>query len=143
MNESNFAEGGCRCGAITLGIASEPKLMAQCHCSDCQKATGTGHVSLAIFAEDDVTIHGEAKGHTVTADSGNQSTRYFCPDCGSRLYGRNSGRPGMISIAIGCLDDHSWYSPGAVVFVKRRQGWDHTSTDIANFDAMPPPPPAK
>jgi hypothetical protein len=143
MTDSTFATGGCRCGSITLRIANEPKLMAQCHCSDCQKATGTGHVSAAFFADEDVTVSGDAKGYTVTADSGNQSTRYFCPDCGSRLYGNNTGRPGITSIAVGCLDDHSWYSPGAVVYTKRRQDWDHTSTDIANFDAMPPPPPAR
>jgi hypothetical protein len=142
MADSSFAAGGCRCGKILLKISAAPRMMAECHCSDCQKATGTGHAALAFFNQNDVNIRGEAKGHTVTTDSGNQSTRYFCPDCGSRLYGRNSGRPTIISIAVGCLEDHSWYSPGAVVFTKRRQYWDLTSTEIPNFEAMPPSPAA-
>jgi len=47
----------------------------------------------------------------------------------------------MTSVPVGCLDDHSWYEPGAVVYTKRREAWDVTRTDIPNFDEMPPPPP--
>ncbi len=132
--------GRCSCGEITYSISGEPKTMVQCHCIDCQRATGTGHISLGFFSQDDVTINGEAKGFTTTTDSGNQNTRYFCPTCGSRLYGLNSGRPGTITIAVGCLDDQSWFSPNAVVYTRRRQHWDITNTDIPNFEAMPPPP---
>lgn len=138
MSDKTFASGGCRCGEITLAISNKPKMTTQCHCQDCQKATGTGHISLAFFAENDVKINGIAKGYTVTTDRGNQSTRYFCPNCGSRLYGINSGRHGIISVAVGCLDENSWYSPNAVVYCKHRPVWDATSTDIPNFDEMPP-----
>jgi len=141
MGKSLFATGGCACGVITYEITGKPKTMVQCHCLDCQKATGTGHISLAFFSEDDVSISGIAKGHTTVTDSGNQSTRHFCPDCGSLLYGLNSGRPGLITIAVGSVDDHSWFSSKAVVYSKHRPDWDITSTDIPNFEAMPPPPP--
>ena len=142
MTENIFAKGSCSCGAVNLSIHGEPKMMAQCHCSDCQKATGTGHISLSFFAEDDVNVQGETSSYVSTTDSGNQSTRHFCPTCGSRLFGKNSGRPGMTSVAVGCLDDNSWFKPGAVVYTKNRQDWDITSTDIPNFEEMPPPPPA-
>lgn len=141
MTNSIFATGGCRCGAVSYKITEEPKTMVQCHCLDCQKATGTGHISLAFFSQDDVEITGEAKGHTTTTDSGNESTRFFCPECGSRLYGLNSGRPGTITVAVGSLDDHSWFSPKAVVYTKRRGDWDLTSNEVPNFEDMPPPPP--
>ena len=39
-------------------------------------------------------------------DSGNTNTRVFCPRCGSRLFGRNSARPGMIAVAVGSVDDN-------------------------------------
>ena len=141
MADSLFATGGCACGAVTYEITGEPKTMVQCHCQDCQKATGTGHVSLAFFSESDVSISGEARGHTTTTDSGNQSTRYFCANCGSRLYGLNSGRPGLITIAVGSVENHSWFTPKAVVYTKRRPDWDITSTEIPNVESMPPPPP--
>ena len=141
MSDSPFAAGGCRCGAVTVTINDAPKMMIQCHCRDCQKASGTGHFSLAFFAEDDVIIDGETTGYSATTDRGNTSTRHFCPKCGSRIFGKNTGRPGMTSVPVGCLDDHSWYEPGAVVYTKRREAWDVTRTDIPNFDEMPPPPP--
>lgn len=113
-------------------------MMLQCHCLDCQKATGAGHASNAYFANEDVSIQGEATGYTVEADSGNEMTRYFCPECGGRVYGRNSDRPGLISIQVGCLADHSWFKPQAVIYTSRRHDWDITSDEIPNHENMPP-----
>ncbi len=138
MTDLHFAKGGCRCGAVTLTASAKPRMMLQCHCLDCQKATGTGHTSNAYFAESDVSIEGEATGYTVVADNGSEMTRYFCPKCGSRMYGHNSGKPGLISIQVGCLEDHSWFIPQAVLFSSKRHDWDITSDEIPNFDKMPP-----
>lgn len=141
MNQTPFATGQCRCGDIAITISDKPKLCSQCHCKDCQRLSGTGHFSLAFFAEQSVKITGEATGYAVTTDRGNRNTRYFCPKCGSRVYGVNTGRPGMVSIPVGILDDHSWYEPNVVVYVKQRESWDITRTDIPNYEEMPPPPP--
>lgn len=133
--------GKCLCGEVgyTIKAEAEPVRMAQCHCKDCQRASGTGHMSLAFFKEDDVKITGQTASYAVTADSGNINTRHFCPNCGSRVFGVNSGRPGIIGLTAGCIDDNSWFQPGGVVYAKDRPSWDHTSTDIPNFDVMPPP----
>ena len=139
MSNSPFTTGACRCGSVKLTVHAKPKMMVQCHCLDCQRTSGTGHTSCAYFAEEDVKIEGEARGYTVVADSGNEMSRYFCPSCGSRIYGFNSGRPGMISIDVGCLDDQSWYSPQAVLFTSRRHDWDITNDEIPNYQKMPPP----
>ncbi len=77
-------------------------------------------MSLAFFKKDDVTILGKTASYPSTADSGNINTRHFCPTCGSRVYGENSGRPGVIGIAVGCLDKNDWFSAQAVVYTKRR-----------------------
>ena len=144
MSGSKSATGHCLCGAVSYKInADEPLRMAQCHCKDCQRASGTGHMSLAFFKADDVDIKGETASFSVTADSGNINTRHFCPKCGSRVYGENSARPGMVGIAVGCVDDNNWFKPGAIVYAKDRPVWDQTVGDIPNFEAMPPPPPQK
>jgi hypothetical protein len=139
MSKQPFATGRCLCGAVSYTIRAEPIGMGQCHCKDCQQASGTGHMSLARFKRDDVTITGKTASYASTAESGNINTRHFCPTCGSRVYGENSARPGMVNIAVGCLDDHSWFSPQVVVYAKDRPGWDVTSADIPNFTRMPPP----
>ena len=143
MTDTPFATGQCLCGAVTYEIKSNPIRMAACHCKDCQRSSGTGHMPLAFFKEDDVEIRGETSSYGSTADSGNINTRHFCPNCGSRVFSTNSARPGIIGIAVGSVDDNSWFAPNAIVYAKRRENWDSTPEDIPNFEEMPPPPPSQ
>jgi hypothetical protein len=138
MPTDDFATGRCLCGAVSYRIASAPVRMAQCHCRDCQRASGTGHTSQAFFKVGDVAIEGPTASFAVTAESGSTVTRYFCRTCGSRVYNENTGRPGVLAMTIGCLDDHSWFAPEVVIFTRDRPQWDLTSVEIANFDAMSP-----
>ena len=138
---SSEETGECLCGQLRCGFDRDTVVSAHhCHCKDCQRASGTGHMSLAMFAEEDVVVEGDVAEFSVTADSGNTNTREFCPKCGSRLFSRNSGRPGMRAVAVGAADDNSWFQPKAVVYTSQRQAWDITSEEIPNFDKMPPPP---
>lgn len=140
MSDQLFASGQCLCGDVTYKISGGPVGTGQCHCKDCQRASGTGHMSLAFFSADDVDIEGETAHYSVTAESGNTNTRYFCPKCGGRLFGENNARPGLLAVAVGSVDDNAWFKPQRVVYVKDKPNWDVTATDIPNFDRMPPPP---
>jgi hypothetical protein len=99
--------GRCLCGAVSYSINGQPLGMGQCHCKDCQRASGTGHMSLARFLKDDIVIKGQTTSYASRADSGNTNTRHFCPTCGSRIYGENSARPGVVNVSVGCMEDHS------------------------------------
>ena len=137
MTGETFASGGCRCGAIQYTIKAAPLRMAQCHCIDCQKASGTGHLSLAFFKAQDVDVTGTPAGYTITADSGNEKTQHFCPTCGSPLHLQNSARSGIVGIPVGVLDDHSWFEPQVVVYTRHKAAWDITTDAVPNFEAMP------
>lgn len=137
MSETTFASGSCRCGQFTCEIHAEPQFMVQCHCRDCKKMSGTGHMSIAFFREQDVNCQGEVKGYAVTTDTGNQSTRHFCPTCGSRLYGVNTGREGIMTIPVGMLEDSSWFQPERVIYTKHQDDWDITSDQIPRFEITP------
>jgi len=134
-----FARGGCLCGAVSYVIKAKPVRMVQCHCKDCQRSTGTGHISNALFRQDDVEITGATSSYASTADSGSTLTRHFCPVCGGRVFNFNTARVGLISVAVGTLEDSSWFSPDAVVYTKHRAAWDITRGDVPNFEGMPPP----
>ena len=86
MSSEVEASGQCLCGGVRVAVKGTPVRMAQCHCRHCQRASGAGHASNAIFHAADVTITGETKSYTVTADSGNDYTRHFCPACGGRAF---------------------------------------------------------
>ena len=134
-----FATGRCLCGAVNFTAVAPPVTMGLCHCKDCQRATGTGHISNARFRREDVTITGETKTFATTADSGNINTRHFCPTCGSRLFGENSGRPGFINVTAGVIDDNSWFNPQWVFYKRAQPAWDLTTEDVPHYDRMPPP----
>jgi hypothetical protein len=137
VGEEPFAAGSCLCGGVTLTIRAKPKKMVQCHCLDCQKSTGIGHTSYAYFAIKDVTINGGITSHMTIAESGHEMIRHFCPECGGRMYGYNSQDADIISIPVGCLEDHSWFFPQVVLFTSRCYNWDITSDQIPNHQKMP------
>jgi hypothetical protein len=140
MSDQPFGTGKCLCGAVSYTLKAPPQMSGQCHCKDCQRASGTGHMSLAFFKRDDVEVSGHTASFAVKADSGNTNTRHFCPKCGSRLFGQNSARPGVIGINVGTVDDNRWFKPDRVVYVKDQPPWDVTPTDVPRFDMMPPVP---
>lgn len=139
MSAKPFGTGRCLCGAITFTVAAAPVTMGQCHCKDCQRATGTGHISNARFRSEDVSVSGETKAFAVTADSGNINTRHFCATCGSRLFSENSARPGFINVHAGVFDDHTWFEPEWIFYKKAQPLWDITTEDVPCHDKNPAP----
>jgi hypothetical protein len=59
MLKNNFATGQCLCGEVQYTIFSDPLRMAQCHCDDCKKVSGAGHVSNAFFVNHGVQSWGQ------------------------------------------------------------------------------------
>ncbi len=137
--EKPFATGHCLCGAVSFTVTAAPIVMVQCYCKDCQRTSGTGHVSNARFRREDVSFSGETKTYTVKADSGNLLTRHFCPTCGSRLYIENSARPGFVNLPVGSFDEHAWYEPQSIVYSRGKPVWDVITEDIPCYETMPPP----
>lgn len=141
MSEKNsFATGQCLCGSVKYTIASPPVRMGQCHCDDCRKSSGTGHSSNAFFKKDDVVIEGKLSDFASTTDTGSKITRYFCPRCGSRLFGTSDVVTDIMSVSAGTLDDSSWFKPGAIVYTKRKPDWDFMDETVPTFEEMPPQP---
>lgn len=130
--------GRCLCGRVSVTAMTEPIRMAQCHCLDCQKSTGTGHANNALFQAADVEITGDTLTFPVTADSGNVLTRHFCGTCGSRVFQTNTGRPGMVMLPVGIFEDSSWYKPQMVLYTGRRTVWDPPVPGAQAFEAMMP-----
>ena len=129
--------GRCLCGAVTYEIDAEPQVVAHCHCTDCQRISGTGHTTGAMFPADKVVIAGPVAAWTLTAESGNTVTRTFCPRCGSPLHGQNSGMPGWLMIAVGTLDDSDRVTPQVAVFAARRRHWDLVDPSLPTYATQP------
>ena len=130
--------GGCACGAIRYRCLGEPLYMGNCHCRDCQRATGSAFFPAVLFKGDDFTLQqGETSWYEVVADSGVAMRRAFCPNCGSPVFIENGARPDNRVLYAGSLDDPSRYKPSRNIYVGSAQPWAEMHPDLPKDDGMP------
>jgi hypothetical protein len=132
--------GRCLCGAVTYECASEPIVMGNCHCRDCQRATGSGFAAGMLVLRSAVTVQGEVRYYDSIADSGHVISRGFCPICGSRLFGKGDASPERMSICAGTLDDPTVFRPQADIYTASAQPWSPLNPKLPKFAKMPPMP---
>ncbi len=135
---SDTITGGCQCGAVRFECAEGPMVAGHCQCTNCQKFTGTGHASNLIFSKAEFSATGEMSTYEYIADSGNTMLRYFCPKCGSPVYGTSSGNPDGVVVRAGALDDPSIFEAKFNLFTVSAQAWDTIDPAIKSFPGMPP-----
>lgn len=139
---STARKGGCLCGAVRYEVTAAPSMAGFCYCESCRRLSGSGHAFHALVPEEALKASGTVKSFQWKADSGSTVTTSFCPTCGSPLFGKSSGMPGMVTFRAASLDDPNVLSPQMAVYAKRLLRWDHLDPAIAAFDEMPPMPPA-
>jgi len=132
--------GACQCGAVTFETKGDAAMVIQCHCLNCQKSSGTGHVPIAVFPEVEVVIQGKTKSYHYRADSGGDVSSIFCPECGSSMFGRTTSFPGLMAVRLGAMDDSSALQPQMDVYMKRLRPWDHDLKNAPSYETMPPMP---
>src|SRR2546428_526017 len=53
--------GGCTCGAVRYECTAEPVMAFNCHCRDCQRATGGAYVPAVVVPRNALRVTGEVK----------------------------------------------------------------------------------
>ncbi len=130
--------GGCACGATRYECSAAPLYMGNCHCRDCQRATGSAYFpAVGVTASTFRLTSGAPQYYEKSADSGNQMRRAFCAQCGSPLFLTNSARPNLIVLYAGSLDDPSWVRPERDIYTASAQPWDHLDPALPKFPGMP------
>jgi hypothetical protein len=125
--------GGCACGAIRFECSAEPLVAFNCHCRDCQKATGGAFVSAVAVPVSALNITGQPKYHSVIGESGNTMNRGFCPACGSHVFANTSAAKDIIGIHFGSLDDPSRFQPAMDIWTSSALKWDHMNPALPKF----------
>jgi len=102
---SDSITGSCLCGAIRYSISQAPDKIVACHCTHCQKASGSGASYNVVVPSAAVSFTaGKPKLFSDTAASGNTLYRYFCGDCGSPIYSQRAKAPEVMVLKVGTLD---------------------------------------
>ena len=124
MNRSNAGdgaaasavhEGGCLCGDIRYKTSAEPLRVTICHCTFCQRSTGSAFLVEPIFRKQDVVFSGVTP---TTYDHRSDSSRKrvtlnFCGRCGTKIYLDLERFPDVVGLCGGTFDDPNWFQHDA------------------------------
>lgn len=118
-----------------MSVRGAVSAMLMCSCLDCQRASGSGHASVALVPTDALHVAGATKSFDRPSDSGATFTRHFCPDCGTPLYGRSSRAPGIVMVPVGFFAGQNvWYEPSQLIFARSHQAWDLIADHLPRHD---------
>lgn len=139
-----FQTGGCQCGALRYEISESPILTYTCHCTECQRLTGSAFGMAVIVPADAFHLSGpEPRRLHRIADSGRTATRLVCPECGTWICGEP--RPGtwqprdVRAVRAGSLDDTSWLRPTIHFWTRSAQPWVVLPDGAEVFATQPDP----
>lgn len=128
--------GGCACGELRYQVRGEPIFVNNCHCTLCQRQTGSTSVVNAFFEADSIEVtRGTLREHVVEAGSGGPHTICRCTECGTAIlsYYPRLGRLGA-GLRVGTLDDPAAFRPDAVIFTASAMPWVAVPQDIPAFE---------
>ena len=113
-----------------------------CHCTDCQRRTGSAYGIAAFFERDQVrVVQGVPKLFTRNSASGNLVSFHFCPECGSTVMWEPERLPGLIGVAVGAFADPCFPAPEQSVWTGCKHAWLSLPDAMPVFAANPPPRP--
>ena len=100
-------EGGCLCGKVRFKAHKPPVRTFACHCTFCQRVTGSAFYAESIFEVDSVEFNaGElSKYEHVSDNSQKKVVVEFCPTCGTTIGLTFERWPTMRAISRGCYDN--------------------------------------
>ncbi len=133
----NKFSGKCLCGEITYYASGSPVVVAQCHCEECRRLSGTGHTVGAMFVAEAVTVTGILSEYSYSSDKGSKVTKAFCANCGSPIYGMNTRLPDHLTLSLGTMDEASGLDVEVVIFERDRPHWDRLGEEVASFAEQP------
>ena len=133
-------DGGCLCGAIRYRVHAEPLTVYACHCTDCQRRTGSAFAISLVLARDALELaSGDPFFYRAIMHDGRVKQGRICAACGCRLWGEPANAPALVVIQPGSLDDTSWLRPVAHIWTRSAQRWlvlpsDAQPTSVTHID---------
>jgi hypothetical protein len=130
--------GSCLCGKVHYNFLQAKVISTHhCHCTDCQKSTGSGKATIVMVPDEALNVEGNLKFFTVTGTAGSHISRGFCSDCGSPVISFMEENSGVKFIKAGTLDDSSWVSITSNFWGSSAQAWSPADEESHTFTHNP------
>lgn len=129
-------DGACHCGFLTYEAEVDPAKVEVCHCSDCQRLSGSAfRVVVPTEPGSFRLLTGIPKTYVKTAESGNRRIQAFCPHCGTSIYGApfvegQATKPQAVGLRVGTINQRAQLAPKAQFWTRSRLEWVKTVNDL-------------
>jgi hypothetical protein len=120
--------GGCLCGAVRFEVTEPLVSSGYCHCTRCQRRTGTAASPGARIAPGSLRVLAGAE-HIKAYEPDDGFAKVFCSACGSALWSRSREDPEVVSIRLGAFDDDPGIRPTYRQFVAYAAPWEPIPDD--------------
>ena len=122
--DANF-DGGCTCRQVRFRLTSKPLFVHCCHCSWCQRETGSAFALNAMIEADRVQLlQGEVEVIETPSQSGKGQRISRCPTCKIAVWSNYSGAGDAVRfVRVGTLDEPSRLPPAIHIFTTSKQPW--------------------
>jgi hypothetical protein len=130
--------GGCPCGAVRYEI-TEPLVWASyCHCTRCQRRSGTAASANARIVPGSLRIVSGAE--LIEAwQPPDGSAKLFCSSCGGALWAQRRDDPDALSVRLGTFDGDPGIRPSFHQYVAYAAPWEELPDDgLPRFDEARP-----
>ncbi len=125
-------EGRCTCGAIRFRMETAPMFVHCCHCTWCQRETGSAFVLNAMIEADRVTVlEGQPEMVLTPSNSGKGQKIVRCPTCHVALWSHYPGAGDAVSfVRVGTLEQRALVPPDIHIFTSTKLPWVSLPADV-------------
>ncbi|HYQ04837.1 MAG TPA: GFA family protein [Polyangiaceae bacterium] len=141
MSQSGSYSGSCLCGAVAYEFEGEPRIVVNCHCSKCRKATGSTVATWVLVPLDRFRwTRGEQLLKSFASSEGAQ--RSFCGTCGAVMGNLSNKRPTLMHLSAGTLDHAPALQVKFHLHVASKAPWHLITDELPQFADEPSAPPS-
>jgi len=118
-------QGGCTCGAVRYRLLARPLFVHCCHCTWCQRETGSAFAVNALIEATNVQLlTGSPTKTRIPSASGKGQLMTRCPTCGITLWSNYAGAGEAVHfVRTGTLDDPFFAPPDINIYTSTKRPW--------------------
>ena len=128
-------EGGCTCGSVRYRLEDKPLIVHCCHCSWCQRETGSAFVLNAVIESSRLMLLEGAPELVLTPSASGRGQKIMrCPKCRVALWSHYpGGGDAMAFVRVGTLDNPDSRAPDVHIYTSTKQPWVQLPAGVPAF----------
>lgn len=116
--------GRCTCGAVRYRLTDRPLVVHCCHCTWCQRESGSAFALNALIESDRLEIEGAVEEVGTPSASGKGQIVARCPSCRVALWSHYAGSGRRTAfVRVGTLEAPGACPPDVHIFTDARLPW--------------------